>query len=257
MSKQQRTARARSATPPAVDRAEVDKFEALADGVWDPQGPMRPLHLLNPVRIAYIREQAAAALATAGAASLRPLAGLRLADIGCGAGLLAEPMARLGAAVTGIDPSARSLAAARAHAALSGLAIDYRAVSLEDLGEAGETFDIVTAMEVIEHTADPDLFVAALADVTRPGGLLVMSTLNKTLRAYLLGVLGAEYVLGWLPRGTHDWRRFLPPSMLARLLRRRGFRVVDTTGVSFRPERGDFVRSTDRSVNYLLAAVRV
>lgn len=261
MSKQQSARRrvpdARGVAAQAVDRSEVAKFEALAAAVWDPLGPMRPLHVLNPLRIGYIRAQAAAALGTPDARSLRPLAGLRLADIGCGAGLLAEPMARLGAVVTGIDPSPRSIETARAHAARGELAIDYQSCTVEALAAAGERFDIVLAMEVVEHTPDPDLFIAELADITRPGALLVMSTLNRTLRAYLLGVLAAERVLHWLPAGTHDWRRFLAPSMLARLLRRRGFRVLDTTGVAYRPGHGDFVSSADRGVNYLLSAVRV
>lgn len=261
MSKQQsaRIGDAETAAPPAglVDRDEVAKFEALAEQVWDPKGPMRPLHLLSPVRIGYIREQARAVLDTGDAASLRPFGGLRLADIGCGAGLLSEPMARLGATVTGIDPSPRSIEIASTHAGLGDLLIDYRTTTVEALAEAGELFDIVLAMEVIEHTPDPDLFIAELADIVRPGGLLVMSTLNRTARAYFLGILAAERVLGWLPEGTHDWRRFLAPSALARLLRRRGFRVLDATGVVFRPAHGDFVAAADRSMNYMLSAVRL
>ncbi len=264
MSKQQSAAAATTAQPrvtaagggEALDPAEVGKFEAIADEVWDPAGPMRPLHRLNPVRIGYIRDQAHAVLGTPEGRALRTLAGVRLADIGCGAGLLAEPMARLGARVTGIDPSPRSIGAARAHAAQADLAIDYRAATVETLADAGEAFDLVLAMEVIEHTADPDLFICQLADITRPGGLLVMSTLSRTLKAFFLGVVAAERLLGWLPAGTHDWRRFLPPSMLARLLRRRGFRVVDTTGVVYRPAQGDFAISRDRDVNYMLSAVR-
>lgn len=244
----------------ALDRDEVAKFEALAEEFWDPSGPMRPLHKLNPLRIAYIRDHAtrllAAAGAGAGAGGFRPLAGLRLADIGCGAGLLAEPMARLGAEVTGVDPSPRSIEIARAHAATTGLAIDYRATSVEALAEAGELFDVVLAMEVIEHTTDPDLFICELADITRPGGLVVLSTLNRTARSWLLGIVAAEYVLGWLPRGTHQWRRFVPPATLARLLRRRGLRVVDTRGVVYRPHRDDFVTSRDLAVNYMIAAVK-
>ena len=253
MSKQQS---GQPATGEAVDGREVGKFEAIAAEVWDPAGPMRPLHRLNPLRIGYIREQAQSLLGTGAAASLRPFEGVTLADIGCGAGLLAEPMARLGASVTGVDPSVRSIRAARAHAAASDLEIDYRAVGVETLADAGEVFDIVLAMEVIEHTGDPDLFICQLADITRPGGLLVMSTLNRTVKSYLLGVVAAEYLLGWLPRGTHDWRRFVEPSLLARLLRRRGFRVVDTTGVVYRPATGDFARSRDRDVNYMISAVR-
>jgi 2-polyprenyl-6-hydroxyphenyl methylase/3-demethylubiquinone-9 3-methyltransferase len=240
----------------AVDAREVGKFEAIAEQVWDPAGPMRPLHLLNPLRIGYVRDQAHSRLGTPDGATLRPLAGVRLADIGCGAGLLAEPMARLGARVTAIDPSPRSIGAARTHAAAGELSIDYRAAPVESLAEAGEVFDLVLAMEVIEHTADPDLFICQLADITRPGGLLVMSTLNRTIRSYLLGIVAAERLLGWLPPGTHEWRRFMPPAMLARLLRRRGFRAVDTTGVVYRPTHGNFVKSRDRSVNYMLSAVR-
>jgi 2-polyprenyl-6-hydroxyphenyl methylase/3-demethylubiquinone-9 3-methyltransferase len=264
MSKQQSAGHHSAAGGEAVDAREVDKFEAMAAEVWDPDGPMRPLHRLNPLRIGYIRDQAAAHLGTGDAAALRPFSGVRLVDIGCGAGLLSEPMARLGAVVTGIDPSTRSIGAAKAHAAASDLEIDYRSVGVETLAEggadtgadAGEVFDIVLAMEVIEHTSDPDLFICQLADITRPGGLLVMSTLNRTVKSYLLGIVAAEYLLGWLPKGTHQWQRFIEPSMLARLLRRRGFRVVDTTGVVYRPALGDFVRSRDRDVNYMISAVR-
>lgn len=245
----------------ALDRDEVAKFEALAEEFWDPAGPMRPLHKLNPLRIAYIRDHATRLLAPptgaeAGAGGLRPLAGLSVADIGCGAGLLSEPMARLGAAVTGVDPSPRSIEIARAHAAATGLAIDYRATNVEALAEAGERFDVVLAMEVIEHTTDPDLFICELADITRPGGLVVLSTLNRTARSWLLGIVAAEYVLGWLPRGTHQWQRFVPPATLARLLRRRGLRILDTQGVVYRPHRDDFVTSRDLSVNYMISAVK-
>jgi 2-polyprenyl-6-hydroxyphenyl methylase/3-demethylubiquinone-9 3-methyltransferase len=242
----------------ALDRDEVAKFEALAEEFWDPSGPMRPLHKLNPLRIAYIRDHATRLLAPAGAGAggLRPLAGLRLADIGCGAGLLSEPMARLGAEVTGVDPSPRSIEIASAHAAAAGLAIDYRATNVEALAEAGELFDVVLAMEVIEHTTDPDLFICELADITRPGGLVVLSTLNRTARSWLLGIVAAEYILGWLPRGTHQWQRFVPPATLARLLRRRGLRVIDTQGVVYRPHRDDFVTSRDLSVNYMISAVK-
>ena len=256
MSKQQSERRLPSVDGEAVDPAEVGKFEAIAAEVWDPAGPMRPLHHLNPLRIGYIREQAQRIIGTGDATSLRPFQGVRLADIGCGAGLLAEPMARLGARVTGIDPSARSIGAASAHAAAGDLEIDYRVIGVEALADEGAVFDIVLAMEVIEHSSDPDLFICQLADITRPGGLLVMSTLNRTVKSYLLGIVAAEYLLGWLPRGTHAWQRFIEPSMLARLLRRRGFRVVDTTGVVYHPAQGNFVKSRDRDVNYMLAAVR-
>lgn len=256
MSKQVSTGFTAEATGALVDSGEVGKFEAMAEQVWDPKGPMRPLHLLNPLRIGYIREQAHSVIGSGGSRSLRPLEGVRLADVGCGAGLLSEPMTRLGADVTGIDLSPRSIGAAQAHARAGDLAIDYRATAVETLAAAGETFDVVLAMEVIEHTSDPDLFIAELADIARPGGLLVMSTLNRTAKSFVLGILAAEYALGWLPRGTHDWRRFVPPATLARLLRRRGFRVLDTTGVAYRPAEREFVTSRDCSVNYLLSAVR-
>ncbi len=256
MSKQVNAGFTAEATDPRVDRGEVGKFEAMAEQVWDPKGPMRPLHLLNPLRIRYIRERAHSVIGSGDSRSLKPLDAVRLADIGCGAGLLAEPMARLGADVTGIDPSPRSIGAAKAHALAGGLEIDYRTATVETLAAAAETFDVVLAMEVIEHTRDPDLFIAELADITRPSGLLVMSTLSRTAKSFVLGILAAEYALGWLPRGTHDWRRFLPPATLARLLRRRGFRVLDTTGVVYRPADGDFVTSRDCSVNYLISAIR-
>ena len=260
MSKQL-TGHASATNPPpsgtgALDPKEVSRFEALAEEFWDPEGPMRPLHRLNPLRIAYIRDHAAKLPAASAAGGLRPLSGLRLADIGCGPGLLSEPMARLGAEVTAIDPSPRSIEIARSRSSLTGLDIDYRTTGVEALGEAGELFDVVLAMEVIEHTTDPDLFVYALADITRPGGLVVLSTLNRTARSWLLGIVAAEYVLGWLPRGTHQWRRFIPPATLARLLRRRGLRVVDTRGVVYRPHRDDFVISRNLAVNYMIAAVR-
>ncbi len=240
----------------ALDPEEVARFEALAEEFWDPEGPMRPLHRLNPLRIAYIRDHAAKLRPPSETGGLRPLAGLRLADIGCGPGLLSEPMARLGAEVTAIDPSPRSIEIARSRSGLTGLEIDYRATGVEALAEAGELFDVVLAMEVIEHTTDPDPFVCALADIVRPGGLVVLSTLNRTARSWLLGIVAAEYVLGWLPRGTHQWRRFIPPATLARLLRRRGLRVVDTKGVVYRPHRDDFVISRNLAVNYMIAAIR-
>lgn len=259
MSKQQSGAAVAAPPPPdgpGLDRGEVAKFEALAAEFWDPNGPMRPLHQLNPLRIAYVRDHALRLLRPAGAGPMRPLAGLRVADVGCGAGLLSEPMTRLGAAVTGLDPSPRSIEIAAAHARAAGLAIDYRTTPLDELAEAGQRFDAVLAMEVIEHTPDPDLFVCQLADLTRPGGLVVLSTLNKTLRSYLLGIVAAERLLGWLPPGTHQWRRFVPPALLARLLRRRGLRVIDTTGVVYRPHRDDFVTSRDLGVNYMISATK-
>jgi 2-polyprenyl-6-hydroxyphenyl methylase/3-demethylubiquinone-9 3-methyltransferase len=240
----------------APDPDEVGKFEAMAEDVWDPAGPMRPLHRLNPLRIAYIREQAHAVLGTPGATLAPAVRGPRPRPIS----LWRRPPRRAHGAAGCRGHRHRPLprrdrggkGACRGRRARDR----YQRLPGRALAEEGALFDIVLAMEVIEHTVDPDLFIAELADITRPGGLLVLSTLNRTIKSYALAILGAEYILRWLPRGTHDWRRFIPPAMLARLLRRRGFRVIDTTGVTWRPHRNDFARTRDRDVNYMLSAVR-
>jgi 2-polyprenyl-6-hydroxyphenyl methylase/3-demethylubiquinone-9 3-methyltransferase len=231
-----------------VSAAETAKFGAFAARWWDPDGPMRPLHRMNPLRTGWIaRRIEAAGLAWPG---------LRLLDAGCGAGLAAEAFARRGAAVTGIDAAAEAIAAARLHAEQAGLAIDYRIAAPEDLAAEGASFDVVIALEVIEHVADRAAFLAALAALTRPGGLLFLSTLNRTARSFLLAKLGAEYLLRLLPVGTHDWRGFVTPAELARLLRRAGFAVTDSAGMTMHPLSGAWRESRDLSVNYLVAARR-
>ena len=238
-----------------TDAAEIGKFAELADAWWDPEGPMRPLHLLNPVRLAWIRDQTARHFGLA-LEGRRPLAGLRLLDIGCGGGLLAEPLARLGAAVTAVDPTEENIARARQRAAAQGLAIDYRRGTAEEIAAAGARFDVVLAMEVIEHVPDPARFAATAAALVAPGGLLVMSTVSRTLRAFALAVMGAEYLLGWLPPGTHDWRRFVRPAELAGWLRGHGLRTTAVTGVAYDPGFARFRLVRDPGVNYMLAARR-
>jgi 2-polyprenyl-6-hydroxyphenyl methylase/3-demethylubiquinone-9 3-methyltransferase len=231
-----------------VSAAEAAKFGAFADAWWDPEGPMRPLHRMNPLRTGWI----AARVERAGLA----WPGLAVLDAGCGAGLAAEVFARRGAAVTGLDASAEAIAAARRHAEQGGLAIDYRIGAPEDLVEEGAAFDLVVALEVIEHVADRAAFLAALAALTKPGGLLFLSTLNRTARSFLLAKLGAEYLLRLLPVGTHDWRGFVTPAELARALRRAGFAVTDSAGMAMHPLTGAWRESRDLSVNYLVAARR-
>ncbi len=245
------------AAPPAgsIDAGEVERFARLAETWWDPAGPFRPLHKLNPLRLAYIRDQASAHFGR-DPKSLTPLAGLRLLDIGCGGGLLSEPMARLGATVVGADAAEKNVAIARLHAAQSGLAVDYVHAAAEDLAAWGERFDLILNMEVIEHVADTSSFLQACATLLRPGGAMVVATLNRTLRAYAMAILGAEYVLGWLPRGTHDWNKFLRPSELARGLRAQGFTVQDLRGASYNPIDGSWRLSRDLAVNYLAFATK-
>ena len=238
-----------------VDAAEVARFAALAETWWDPRGPMRPLHALNPVRIAYLRDAIAARFAR-DATMPRPLSGLTVLDIGCGGGLLCEPLSRLGARVVGIDAGAEAIAVARAHAAESDLEIDYRETTAEALAAGEARFDAVLAMEIVEHVADLDAFVAAAAALVAPGGILVMATLNRTAQALALAVVGAEYLLGWLPRGTHDWRRFVRPAELARRLRRAGLTVGDAVGVRYRPLTADWGLGRDLSANYMMTATR-
>jgi 2-polyprenyl-6-hydroxyphenyl methylase/3-demethylubiquinone-9 3-methyltransferase len=238
-----------------VDAAELAKFAVLGEGWWDPAGPMAPLHRMNPVRLAYIRDHACRRFGRDPKA-LRPLTAIEALDTGCGGGLLAEPLARLGAAVTGIDPGEESIAIARWHAEATGVPVSYVVGTVADLAAEERRFQLTLAMEVIEHTPDPAAFVAALAAVTAPGGMVVLSTLSRTWRAWWLAIVGAEYVLGWLPPGTHSWRRFLRPAEVARLLRRHGLRTVDVTGVTYDLARDEFRLVRDTSVNYMLVAVR-
>ena len=237
----------------SVDEAEVAKFSAIAAEWWDPAGKFAPLHKFNPVRLGFIRNEAAAHFGRDGK-SLRPFEGLSLLDIGCGGGLLSEPMARLGFAVTGADASDKNIGTARAHAAQSGLSIDYQATTAEAL--AGRQFDVVLNMEVVEHVADVPGYLTACTALVRPGGLTFVATLNKTLKSLALAKVGAEYVLGWLPRGTHDWNRFIPPTELKASLQQSGLTILKTQGVSFHPLGWDWRLSSDVDVNYMIVARR-
>ena len=238
-----------------IDEAEVARFSALAEEWWDTRGKMAVLHKFNPVRLAYIRD-AACKHFERNPKQLDCLKGLRILDIGCGGGILCEPLARLGAAVTGADPAEKNIAAAQVHAEHGGLSIDYRATTAEALADAGERFDIVLAMEVVEHVADVPLFVASCAEMVKPGGLMIAATLNRTLKSFALAIVGAEYILGWLPRGTHSWRRFVRPAELGRLLRGTGLRAIHVGGIGYDSARDSFGPTRDPSVNYLLAAAR-
>lgn len=238
-----------------VDPADIDRFAAQSADWWDPWGSFRPLHRINPARIDFIRRQLLAHF-RGNSRSLSPFTGLSLADIGCGGGLVAEPMTRLGFTVTGLDAGAEAIAAARAHAEASGLAIDYRVADIDRLAGAGERFDTVLALEILEHVADRDAFFAALAALIKPGGAFIGATLNRTARSFALAIVGAEYVLGWLPRGTHDWRRFVRPSEFVLGLRRAGLATIHLAGLSYDWQRGGWCESDDLSVNYMLVAVR-
>ena len=239
----------------SVDAAEVERFARYAADWWNPRGPMAALHKLNPVRIAYIRDVAAKHFGR-DPKKIECLGGLRLLDIGCGAGILSEPLARLGAKMVGADPSQENIEAARSHAEASGLTVDYRATSAEELASAKEQFDLVLAMEVVEHVADVQAFVDACAKGVKPGGILVMATINRTLRSFASAIVGAEYILGWLPKGTHQWDKFVTPDELSATLGRAGFGVNDLTGVGYNPLRDSWSLSQDLAVNYMLLASR-
>jgi len=239
-----------------IDPAEVAKFEAMAAEWWNPNGKFKPLHMLNPTRLDYIVTQIAAEFGRDRTAA-RPFAGLRILDIGCGGGLLAEPMARLGADVVGADAAARNIPVARLHAQQSGLTIDYRHTTAEELVAAGERFDAVLNMEVVEHVADPLAYLTACHDLLKPGGLMVCSTLNRNPKSYVMAIIGAEHVMRWLPKGTHEWSRFITPDELYDLLRRAGMQPVDRQGMVFNPLRWSWsLHTRDPSVNYVTASRR-
>ncbi len=227
-----------------IDRDEVDRFSRMASTWWDPRGPMATLHKFNPVRLAYIRDQAAAQF-DRDPKSLDSLKGLRMLDIGCGGGVLSEPLARLGAQVVGADPSEENIAV-----------VDYRATTAEALADAGETFDVVLAMEVVEHVTDVKAFVASCASMVKPGGLMIAATLNRTLKSFALAIVGAEYVLRWLPRGTHQWDKFVTPEELELAFERAGLQVTGERGVVYHPLADRWQLSSDMDVNYLLVGER-
>ncbi|MEL0090305.1 MAG: bifunctional 2-polyprenyl-6-hydroxyphenol methylase/3-demethylubiquinol 3-O-methyltransferase UbiG [Rhodospirillales bacterium] len=238
----------------SIDPREAEQFAALADQWWDPDGAFRPLHRLGPVRMGFIADMVSAHLGRP--RGIGQLDGLQALDVGCGGGLATEPLARLGAQTLGIDVTNKNIEAAKSHAESSGLKIDYELDTAENLASKNRTFDLVIALEVVEHVPEPDVFLRAIATLTRPGGLLITSTINRTPKALLLAKFTAEYVVRWLPRGTHNWRKFLKPSELARPLREEGLIVHKPEGVSYDLFTDDWKRSKDLSMNYMIAATR-
>ena len=240
----------------SIDPTDVARFSAIAEAWWDPNGKFAPLHRFNPVRLDFIREQALAQFGR-DAKARQPFAGLSLLDIGCGGGLLCEPMRRLGFAVTGVDASMRNIEVARVHAAALGLAIDYHCSTAEALlDEDGPGFDVVLNMEVVEHVAEPGQFLRDCAALLRPGGLMVVATLNRTLKALALAKIGAEYVLRWLPPETHDWRKFLKPDEVRGFLDGEPVQVEGPFGVVFHPLSGRWTRADDADINYMMIVTR-
>ena len=239
-----------------VDAGEVAKFEAMAAEWWDPNGKFKPLHMLNPTRLDYITRQIAAEFGRDLSGEV-PFTGLRLLDIGCGGGLLSEPMARLGATVVGADAAARNIPVAQVHAEQSGLTVDYRHTTAEAMAEAGEQFDVVLNMEVVEHVADPLAYLTACQQLLKPGGLMICSTLNRNPKSYLMAIIGAEYVMRWLPKGTHEWQKFITPDELYGLIRQAGLDPVDRKGFVFNKLTWAWSLSDrDLSVNYVTASVK-
>ncbi|WP_151719100.1 bifunctional 2-polyprenyl-6-hydroxyphenol methylase/3-demethylubiquinol 3-O-methyltransferase UbiG [Gemmobacter serpentinus] len=239
-----------------IDADEVAKFEAMAAEWWDPTGKFKPLHEMNPCRLDYITRQIAAEF-DRDLTGPQPFAGLRLLDIGCGGGLLSEPMARLGATVVGADAAPRNIPVAQVHAEQSGLTIDYRNTTAEALADAGEVFDVVLNMEVVEHVADPLAYLTACQRLLKPGGLMICSTLNRNAKSFAMAIVGAEWVMRWLPKGTHDWRKFITPDELVDLIRRAGLDPVDRKGMVFNPVSWRWSLSDrDLSVNYVTASVK-
>lgn len=241
----------------SIDHAEIAQFSAHAEDWWNPEGALRPLHRLNPIRLQYIRD------AVCGHFKLSEdkrdvLKELSVLDIGCGGGLLCEPMARLKGDVTGLDASSAAIKTAKAHAKQSGLTIDYRSGSVEEFCRSGKKYDVITALEILEHVADISLFLKSAAKLLKPNGLIILSTVNRTPKSFLLGIVAAEYILKWVPRGTHNWRKFLRPSELAAHLGSAGLSVADITGVTFDPLNNNFhLRHGKVDVNYIMTAVKI
>jgi 2-polyprenyl-6-hydroxyphenyl methylase / 3-demethylubiquinone-9 3-methyltransferase len=238
-----------------IDASEVERFSRMAAEWWSPTGNFKPLHKFNPVRLTYIRDKVLETFAC-DPKSVKPFKGLRFLDIGCGGGLLSEPMARLGAEVVGADPSPVNIEVAKLHAGESGLEIDYRAVTAEALAAAGEKFDVILNMEVVEHVADVELFIEACGTMVKPGGLMFVATINRTLKALGLAIIGAEYVLRWLPRGTHSYEKLVRPEELTAVLGKAGMSVAETTGVFYSPLTDSWNKSRDTDVNYMVLAVK-
>ncbi|MEH6476257.1 MAG: bifunctional 2-polyprenyl-6-hydroxyphenol methylase/3-demethylubiquinol 3-O-methyltransferase UbiG [Sneathiella sp.] len=248
-----------AANSKSVDPQEISNFAAMADEWWDEGGKFKPLHKFNPIRIGFIRDQVFAhfnLLGETDVTPLKPLKGLRLLDIGCGGGLLSEPMARMGAEVVAADASQTNIEVASLHAEKNGVHIDYRHTTAEDLAASGEKFDIILNMEVIEHVADIEGFSEACCSMLKPGGLMFVATLNRTMKSYALAIVGAEYVLRWLPRGTHNWKKFLRPSEVVKLLRHNNLTVLEMTGASYNPLEDNWHLSDDLNVNYMLTATK-
>ncbi len=246
-----------AATAPSVDEKEVAQFSAIAAEWWKPDGKFAVLHKFNPVRLAYIKDHVCAAFGLDPKAK-KPLTGIRLLDIGCGGGLLSEPLAKMGAEVTGIDPSEKNIKTAMVHAEEQGVVVDYRVGTAEALAEAGERYDVVLNMEVLEHVNDPAAFTRTCASMVRPEGLMFCATLNRTMKSFLMAIVGAEYVLRWLPRGTHQWEKFIRPEELEEWLQAAGMTVIDRTGVAYNPFTGQWLKAPqDMDVNYMLLAQRL
>lgn len=244
-----------SSSSASVDPAEIEKFSRMAADWWDPESQFKPLHKFNPVRLAYIKQQVCDHFGLDPKAPA-PFTGLRFLDVGCGGGLLCEPMARLGAEIVGVDPGHINVEVARIHAAASGLTIDYRQSTAEDLQAAGETFDVILNMEVVEHVADVETFLSACSSMVRPNGLIFVATINRTLKAFAMAIFGAEYVLRWLPRGTHQYDKLVRPDEIREALSAGGLSLIDETGVSYNPLTDRWRLSSDMDVNFMILASR-
>ena len=238
-----------------LDAAEVGQFARQAGSWWDTKGPFRPLHQIGPVRLQFIRDAALQHFSLS-KGGLKPLRGLTVLDIGCGGGLISEPLARMGAEVTGIDPAPENIQVAADHAASQGLTINYQAVTAEQVVETDQTFDMVTCLEVVEHVPEPADFVFTISKLVRPGGLLIMSTINRTPKAYALAIVGAEYILRWVPTGTHQWDKFVRPDELRRFFLAAGMKEKERQGVVYNPLRDRWALSADTDVNYMISAAK-